>query len=94
MSSSHFFEIKPLNQKKVVQQEEEELDEEDGEDEEGGDNEMVYSEFAEATGAMACVLKPNPYCTVDSRLRDYLKQVLFPAAKKNEKTRKCIKGNY
>jgi len=77
-----------------VQQEEEELDEDDGEDEEGGDNEMVYSEFAEATGAIACVLKPNPYCTVDSRLRDYLKQVLFPAAKKNEKTRKVVKGNY
>jgi hypothetical protein len=77
-----------------VQQEEEELDEDGDEDEEGGDSEMVYSEFAEATGAIACVLKPNPYCTVDSRLRDYLKQVLFPAAKKNQKTRKVIKGNY
>ncbi len=46
-----------------VQQEEEEL--EDDDDEEGGDNEMVYSEFAEATSAMACILKPNPYETVD-----------------------------
>ena len=77
-----------------VQQEEEELDDDDGEDEEGGDNEMVYSEFSEAVGAIACVLKPNPYCTVDTRLRDYLRYILFPAAKKNEKTRKVIKGNF
>ena len=65
-----------------------------GEDEEGGDNEMVYSEFCEAMAAYGCILRPNPYCTVDSRLRDYLKQVLFPAAKENLKTRKVIKGNY
>ena len=77
-----------------VQQEEEELDEDDGEDEEGGENEMVYSEFAEATGAIACVLKPNPYCTVDTRLRDYLRYILFPAAKTNEKTRKVVKGKF
>ena len=77
-----------------VQQEEEELDEDEGEDEEGGDNEMVYSEFCEAMAAYGCILRPNPYCTVDSRLRDYLKQVLFPAAKENLKTRKVIKGNY
>jgi hypothetical protein len=55
---------------------------------------MVYSEFSEAVGAIACVLKPNPYCTVDTRLRDYLRYILFPAAKKNEKTRKVIKGNF
>ena len=55
---------------------------------------MVYSEFSEAIGALACVLKPNPYETVDSRLKNYLKQILFPAAKENEKTRKVVKGNY
>ena len=77
-----------------VQQEEEELDEDEGEDDEGGDNEMVYSEYAEAISAIACVLKPNPYCTVDTRLRDYLRYILFPAAKKNEKTRKVIKGKF
>ena len=76
----------------VVQQEEEEL--EDDDDEEGGDNEMVYSEFTEAIAAIACVLKPNPYETVDSRLRNYLKQILFPAAKNNIKTQKVVKGNW
>ena len=75
-----------------VQQEEEEL--EDDDDEEGGDNEMVYSEFCEATAAMACVLKPNPYEMVDSRLRNYLKDILFPAAKVNPKTQKVVKGNW
>lgn len=38
-----------------VQQEEEELDEDDDEDEECGDNEMVYSEFAEATVVLYCL---------------------------------------
>ena len=77
----------------VVQQEEEELEDDDDE-EEGGDNEMVYSEFTEAIAAIACVLKPNPYETVDSRLRNYLKQILFPAAKNNIKTQKVVKGNW
>ena len=75
-----------------MQQEEEEL--EDDDDEEGGDNEMVYSEYCEATSAIACVLRPDPYETVDSRLKQFLKGVLFPAAKENQKTRKAVKGNY
>jgi len=78
----------------VVQQEEEELEDDDDE-EEGGDNEMVYSEFTEATAAMACVMKPNPYETVDSRLKNYLKWMLFPAAKNsNPKTQKVVKGEW
>jgi hypothetical protein len=76
----------------VVQQEEEEL--EDDDDEEGGDNEMVYSEFTESTAAMACIMKPNPYETVDSRLKNYLKWILFPAAKNNLKTQKVVKGDW
>jgi len=40
-------------------------------------------------------MKPNPYETVDSRLKNYLKWMLFPAAKNsNPKTQKVVKGEW
>ena len=71
-----------------VQQEEAEL-EEDEDDDDG--SEMVYSEFVEALAAIAMFLCPNPYEVVPSRINRYIKEILIPAAKDNEKTRKMIK---
>jgi len=71
-----------------VQQEEAELDE-DEDDDDG--SEMVYSEFIEALAAIAMFLRPNPYEVVPSRINRYIKEILLPAAKDNEKTRKVVK---
>ena len=62
-----------------VQQEEEELDED--ESDESGDSEMVFTEFLEALGGIACIMQPNPYNVVAMRLNDFLEQMLIPNAK-------------
>ena len=62
-----------------VQQEEEELDEGEGGD--VGDSEMVYAEFTEALGGIACIMEPDPYNVVPMRLDWFLDRKLMPNAK-------------
>lgn len=62
-----------------VQQEEELLEGDDVSDEIGGDNEMVYTEFKEACGAIGSWMEPDPYLTMAMRIDRFLLRKMFPA---------------
>ena len=61
----------------VQQEDEEELESDD----EADDNEMVFTEFNEASGAIATFMRPDPYVMLDNRIKDWFLKVLFPRAR-------------
>jgi len=59
----------------------------------GGADEMIYMEYLEALGAIACYKFPNPYIPLQIKLDDMLKTICFPnqdkyALKKSKKKKK------
>ena len=68
-----------------VQMEEEE---DGGGDVGGGDDEMIYMEYLEAWGAVACYKKVNPYVPLYRRMEELFVEKLFPPQKKFALARK------
>ncbi len=65
-----------------VQMEEEE---DGGGDVGGGADEMIYMEYLEAWGAVACFKKVNPYVPLYERMRQLFAEKLIPAMKEKGK---------
>ena len=64
-----------------VQQEEAALeDNEDADDDD--ESEMVFAEFREATAALSVWMRPDPYEKMADKIRNFLCETVFPAAKK------------
>jgi hypothetical protein len=49
----------------------------------GGDDEMIYMEYLEAWGAVACYKKVNPYIPLYRRMEELFVEKLFPPQKKH-----------
>ena len=47
---------------------------------EGDDSEMVFGEFYEAVAAIGSQMHPDPYCVLDIRIDNFLKDTLIPRA--------------
>ena len=71
-----------LSCRKVFNDTQMEEEEEGSIDAGGGADEMIYMEYLEALGAIACFKFPNPYIPLQIKLEDMLKNICFPNQEK------------